>query len=94
MIVTKEDLKQSYTVIGTVHGYAVEEAKGCSGQLANIKAFQRAEASMAEAATASGADAVVGLSFQQRDTRTAGCSSAGRPATEVYASGTAVKLDP
>lgn len=93
MIVTKADLKQSYTVIGTVHGYAIEEAQGCASKVAIIKAFQRAEASMCEAAVASAADAVVGLTFQQRDTRTTGCSSAGKAATEVYANGTAVKFD-
>lgn len=93
MIITKADLKQSYTVLGTVHGYAIEEAQGCSGKLALIKAFQSAEGAMRDAAAAAGADAVVGLSFQQRDTQTAGCGSAGRAATEVYANGTAVKFD-
>ena len=92
MLVTKQDLDKPYTVIGTVHGYSVEEAQGCSGKLNVIKAFERAETSMRNAAEASGADAVVGLSFQQRDTRTSGCSSAGRPASEVYATGTAVKF--
>lgn len=92
MIITKQDLDQPYSVIGTVHGYAIEEASGCGNRVATIKAFERAEAAMSEAATNSGADAVVGLSFQQRDTQTVGCSSAGRPASEVYASGTAVKL--
>jgi uncharacterized protein YbjQ (UPF0145 family) len=93
MIITKADLDRSYTVLGTVHGYAIEEAKGCSGKLALIKAFQSAESAMTESATAAGADAVVGLDFQQRDTQTVGCGSAGRAATEVYANGTAVKFD-
>lgn len=93
MIITKADLDRKYSVLGTVHGYAIEEAKGCSGKLALIKAFQTAESALRESATEAGADAVVGLSFQQRDTQTAGCGSAGKPATEVYANGTAVKFD-
>jgi len=93
MIVTKQDLDRAYTVVGTVHGYALEEASGCAGKVAIIKAFERAEASLCESAQAAGADAVVGLSFQQRDTRTTGCGSAGKPATEVYANATAVKFN-
>lgn len=93
MIITKADLDRKYSVLGTVHGYAIEEAQGCSGKLALIKAFQTAESALSESAAAAGADAVVGLSFQQRDTRTTGCGSAGKPATEVYANGTAVKFD-
>ena len=80
---TTENIHQDYEVIKIVHGYALESAKGCSSTVANIRAFEQAEAAMVETAVGLGADAVIGVSFQQRDTRATGCTTTGRAAVEV-----------
>ncbi len=93
-IVTKQDLKHPYAVLGTVHGYAiVTVTRGCSNALKfSPEALQKAEKAMIDAASELNADAIIGAEFVHRFARVEGCGSTGTPANEVLATGTAVRF--
>jgi uncharacterized protein YbjQ (UPF0145 family) len=86
------DIPNSYEVIGLVYGYRLRSAEGCANQVAILDAFKEAADTLDESALAVGGDAVINIGFLQRDTATANCGYSNKPATEVYAWGTAVKL--
>ena len=85
------ELSEPYEVIGLTFGYAIRSGEGCSNSLDNLSVFQEASKSLELAAAESGADAIIHINFQQRDTVTSNCGASGKPAVEVYAWGTAVR---
>lgn len=86
------DIANAYDVIGLVYGYRLRSAEGCANQVAILDAFKEAAETLDDSAAAVGGDAVINIGFLQRDTATANCGYTNKPATEVYAWGTAVKL--
>jgi uncharacterized protein YbjQ (UPF0145 family) len=85
------DIPEPYDVLGIVYGYRLRAAEGCANQVAILDAFKEAGHSLDESAIALGGDAVINVNFLQRDTSASSCGNTGKPATEVYAWGTAVK---
>ena len=84
------DIPESYEVLGLVYGYRLRSAEGCANQVAIIDAFKEAASTLDESTRAMGGDAVIHIGFLQRDTSASSCGSS-KPASEVYAWGTAVR---
>jgi hypothetical protein len=86
------DIPNPYETIGVVYGYKLRDAEGCNSRIAILDAFAEATDRAEDVAIASGADALIFINYLQRDVVAAGCTKAGRPATEVYCWGTAVRF--
>ncbi len=97
MLVAAGNINRDYDVLGVVH-VAVSrtlEGAGClkAGGLPTQAAYEAASQALAQAATASGGDGVIHVSFDYRMATTVGCGNAGqKPVFEVYGWGTAIKL--
>ncbi len=85
------DIPEPYEVLGLVYGYRLKEAEGCANKLAILDAFREAASSLDESTRAAGGDAIIHIGFLQRDASTSNCGQTAKPATEVYAWGTAVR---
>ena len=90
LIKSTGDIPEPYEVLGLVYGYRLRRAEGCANQVAIIDAFKEAASTLDESARAMGGDATIHIDFLQRDTSSASCGSS-KPASEVYAWGTAVR---
>ena len=96
MLVAAGNINTSYDVIGVVHAVVVRPATsaGCSGPggLPIQEAFEAVTAALQNAATKSGANGLIHVSYSHRvSTTTVGCNQ-GKAVFEVYGWGTAIRL--
>ncbi len=91
MLLAAGDVQHRYEVMGVVFGYALRSGEGCNNSISLIAVFQEATAALENSAKGKGAEGVIHINFQQRDTIAKGCGG-GKPASEVYAWGTAIKF--
>lgn len=84
-------IPHGHTVLGVVHGYSLRTAEGCANRIPILEAFRDATDMLDASTRAAGGDAVMFIGYLQRDATTLSCGGS-KPATEVYAWGTAVKL--
>lgn len=97
MLTSTGNIQAAYTTIGVVHASASKvPGKGGCGQSTGIPtdaAYRDATAALVEAARMSGGDAVIHIGYDYRmATKQMGCNSV-EPSFEVYAWGTAVKVN-
>lgn len=85
-------IPQSHLVLGVVYGYSLRTAEGCNNRVPILEAFRDATDMLDASARSSGGDAVIHIGYLQRDASTLSCGQS-KPATEVYAWGTVVKLN-
>lgn len=97
MLTATGNINQPYDVLGVVHATVFRKTKktGCggSGGLPVQEAYEDATKALADAALASGGDAVIHIGYDYRvSASSVGCQGNAEPAFEVYAWGTAVRL--
>jgi uncharacterized protein YbjQ (UPF0145 family) len=90
MLVSSGAICERYQTIGLVVGFA-SKTEGCGGKIAIEDTYKAALKRLIESATASKANALLFVSFQNRVASTAGCGGA-QQVFEVFAWGTAVRV--
>ena len=91
MLLAAGNVPYRYEVMGIVFGYSLRAGEGCNNSISLISVFKDAVTKLEESAKDVGADGVIHINFQQRDTVAKGCGG-GKPASEVYAWGTSIKF--
>ena len=91
MLLAVGNIQNKYEVVGVVFGYSLRAGEGCSNSISLVSVFKDSVTRLEESAADLGADGVIHINFQQRDTIAKGCGG-GKPASEVYAWGTAIKF--
>jgi uncharacterized protein YbjQ (UPF0145 family) len=91
MLLAAGDVQYRYEVLGIVFGYSLRSGEGCNNSISLVNVFHDATTALEATAKQKGAEGVIHINFQQRDTMAKGCGG-GKPASEVYAWGTAIKF--
>jgi hypothetical protein len=92
MVVVSSGISVPYGVINMVYGFASKN-EGCSGGIDSTAVYASAVKRLEESAVAMGADAVIHVSFQNRMAVGSGCTGRSEQVFEVFAWGTAVKVN-
>lgn len=98
MLISSGNINQPYTVIGMVYAVVTrEQPKAGCGKVSGLpvqKAYEAAGEALYNAAKASKGDGVINIGYDYRvASKTVGCNNNEKPLFEVYAWGTAVKLE-